>query len=475
MLILFVITLTVLLGFSALVVDLGMARSKKRQIQNTADSSALAAAQVLPVTATADADAKSYASTNLAGGSFPWNTCTDSGALPRTASSPCISYDNSYNRVRVRVPTQTYAALFGRILGRSTLSTGAVAEARVRNAGLSGTLPFSLFAGVGSGEVCIKSGSTGTTTAPCSGSVNGDFNMLDVSQYGNEVLHTDSPNPHPYCEGNADNKLMQNIAMGVDHDLTVYVGTEILDGCYNAGPNTLKNLTGNKSNPFDEGLLSGSGFPDGEAARLQRTSALAPVGLQSVRKVAGVSGVDNTGLWEFISPSLEGSGSVPSSCWPSVFGAIVSNGAYTADEKELLMHVALGTCVGNYAGGGYSAPVFARNTVTESPIDLYDIQLSPRFVYLPRFAESGPCGNNSYCLHITNFRAVFLQTLNGDCNATSCNITYEPGPWNPASIGKNNKKASEVTGWVLPAKMLPGDIGERPGIVGQNRYIELVK
>ena len=61
-LVLFALMLVVMLGFSALVIDLGMARSKKRQIQNTADSSALAAAQVLPVTATADADAKAYAS-----------------------------------------------------------------------------------------------------------------------------------------------------------------------------------------------------------------------------------------------------------------------------------------------------------------------------------------------------------------------------------------------------------------------------
>lgn len=465
LLVMFAILLVVLLGFSALVVDLGMARSKKRQIQNTADSSALAAAQVLPVTATADADAKSYASTNLSDGSFPWSTCTDSAPLTQTASSPCISYDTSYNRVRVKVPQQSYTTLFGRILGRSTMRASAAAEARVRNAGLSGTLPFSLFSGAGSGEVCIKSNSNGTAPPPCDGSTNGNFNMLDVNQFGNAVLNT-TP-----CNNGENERIEQNIAMGIDHDLTIYAGTTITDACYNAGPNTLRQSTGNKSSSFDSGILHGSGFPDGGNARLRRTSVLAGVGYASTRTVAGAT-IDNTGLWQFVNPSIQGSGSVPATCWPSVFAAVLTNPDPLA--QQLLMHAALATCIADYRNGGYTGTVFDRDSASESPLDIYDIQLSTRFAYLPQFAQSGPCGNG-YCLQVLRFRAVYLQTLFGGCSGSSCDINYEPGPWNPASVGAGNKKADQISGWVIPARMLPGNIGDGPGIIGQNRYVELVK
>ena len=86
--IIFVIVLIVLLGVGGLVVDLGFASQKARQIQNSADAAALAAAQSLPSTTNAVSTAQSYASTNLPDGSFPWSTCTDSSRPAGWSAGP---------------------------------------------------------------------------------------------------------------------------------------------------------------------------------------------------------------------------------------------------------------------------------------------------------------------------------------------------------------------------------------------------
>ena len=122
---------------AALVVDLGLARDTRRQSQNAADASALAAANrlyssgTLDLAAAADA-AKSYASTNFSTTDSAWSGCTDTGHLAVVSTaSDCISFDDAAapTRVRVVMPARRVDTPFGAIAGTSHVDVGSYAEA----------------------------------------------------------------------------------------------------------------------------------------------------------------------------------------------------------------------------------------------------------------------------------------------------------------------------------------------------------
>jgi Flp pilus assembly protein TadG len=135
-LIVVLLTSMVFIGLSSLVVDLGMARDTRRQAQNAADASALAAGNVLYLTGTASvanaiAAAKLYATTNYGVGTADWAACTDASALayhlPVTA---CISFDNSTapTTVRVKVPVRQVLTPFAGIWRVSSVPVSASAQ-----------------------------------------------------------------------------------------------------------------------------------------------------------------------------------------------------------------------------------------------------------------------------------------------------------------------------------------------------------
>src|SRR4029078_1701620 len=112
--------------------------------------------------------------------------------------------------------------------------------------------------------------------------------------------------------------------------------------------------------------------------------------------VAGRS-VNDAGLWEFIPQGVTLS-EVPTSCQRATFDSIDS--ASTGANRKDNMRLALLGCFSDYGNGvGCStAPgtgqVFIRNSQTESPIDVYDMQLTPRFAYVPQIVETVfPTGN----------------------------------------------------------------------------------
>jgi Flp pilus assembly protein TadG len=145
---------------AALVVDLGLARDTRRQSQNAADASALAAANALypgaaacttPVGATppclqdAVNAARSYASTNFSVTDADWSGCTDAGHyyVP-PGSTPCISFaDNAGvpsatrpTKVRVIIPTREVTTGFGVVAGVRRVEISAMARGVV-DGGLS--------------------------------------------------------------------------------------------------------------------------------------------------------------------------------------------------------------------------------------------------------------------------------------------------------------------------------------------------
>jgi hypothetical protein len=133
------ITATVLFVIAAMVVDLGLARDTRRQSQNAADASALAAANALYATGPADlaaatATAKNYALVNFSVPLSEWAGCTDPTPLAvPSASTPCISFDSATqpNRVRVRIPIREVKTGLGAAAGVSKVDVGSVAEAEL--------------------------------------------------------------------------------------------------------------------------------------------------------------------------------------------------------------------------------------------------------------------------------------------------------------------------------------------------------
>ncbi len=154
--------LTVMLGMSALVVDIGAARHAKRKAQNLSDSASLAAAQELgdatqtPAQRMADATLQvttyvqrqqptppsGFASWNAA-----WTACTDPGHLevvsgagscisfggpdPLTTSDPPVSATEAPAKVRVRVPASTVQPYFTKAVGAPDIQVAAASTAAI--------------------------------------------------------------------------------------------------------------------------------------------------------------------------------------------------------------------------------------------------------------------------------------------------------------------------------------------------------
>jgi hypothetical protein len=126
---------------AALVIDLGLARDTRRQSQNAADASALAAGNKLYTNAgtvdftSAESEAKNYALANFDVPLSAWGGCTDPDKLSvPSASSECISYDHATKptKVRVRIPVRNVKTGFGSLAGVSQIPIDAVARAALK-------------------------------------------------------------------------------------------------------------------------------------------------------------------------------------------------------------------------------------------------------------------------------------------------------------------------------------------------------
>jgi hypothetical protein len=270
--------------------------------------------------------------------------------------------------------------------------------------------------------------------------------------------------------------MIDNIAIGADHLFTTYNGTELVDNCGQDGPNTIPPRTGNDVNAFDLGIAHASTTQtsDGGGGRLTR-------GQYNKATVMGQQ-LDNKPMWEFIPLGLPttGANAVPASCTRETFNAISSTPANTYQSR---METALELCFTDYEAGPtgngtpYPGVVFGANTNPfgpEVPIDLYDIQLSPRFAYVPQFVQTVPPNGSSSNLNISSFRAVYMWDLYANCS-NSCGVDFAPGPWNTTAIGGSNDKAVAMTAFVFDNKMLPSSLRGDPSSVGQNNYVQLIK
>jgi hypothetical protein len=477
----FALLLVVIMGVAALVVDIGYVSNEKRQLQNSVDSAALAGAQDLPILTEAVSTVKSYMSTNYPNATLDWAGCTD----PDKSSDPdgivwaslvgetdCISFDTSFTQIRVKAPRQTYETSFARVLGTDTLEAGAVAQARSVSAGFGSIQPFALFSGFTAGLSCLKQGPSGHRIQTCDDPESGNFGLLDITQYGNTTLKT------PQRCGNSfqQSRMIDNIALGADHEFTVY-GEAPPDGwgATVEGPNTLPPRTGNDVNAFDLGMVHATSTEtsDGGGGRLKRYPTTWPG--YPTATVMGVT-LDNMPLYRFIPSSLTTTDGVPASCLRSAFDDLV-NALPTAQQRAAIQGQ-METCITEYEDGGYTGVVFDGNTdptgTTEVPVDQYDIQLSPRFAYVPQFVQATPPSGSSSNLNIASFRSIYIEDVYANCN-NGCAVDFAPGPWNTSALGAANDKAVAMTAWVFPDGMLPEELRGNPSGVGQSHYIQLFK
>jgi Flp pilus assembly protein TadG len=515
------LTLVVMLGFAAFAVDLGAVYNARRQDQSAADVAALGAAQDLQgsdATIVAQVRTLVEGTLELPAGTLDFNSCgtanvadVDSVDTLFTDAS-CIARNAARTQLQVRLPTQTYSSIFGSLVGVDGFQHSAFAIAGRGRAGFGGPLPFAMSAGAGGGDgyVCLKTGPGGHAARPCDGPSSGNLGYVDFAFFGDPELGTTVD-----CSGK--DHIPNNIAVGADHELSrygdvaVWGNAVVLDTAAPCGsvpqPNSVDTSTGNMPARVGSGIYAGTSFSDGKDARLTRTDPKLFDGASSTRSVAGKT-LDDNPLWAFIAPT---GSDVPDSCERDQFfgvgggldtdnDLIFSNLPDGVEEhvdgmtKKERMRKLLQRCLAHYNGtswdddgalvpadpvvgcGGNACTdaVFAVNSSSTDSPDLYDIQYTSRFAYVPELTSAFPSGSQT--VRIGHFRAVFLQRLLIDCNSNACDYDFEPGVgYN--SPGGSSDKADSVTAFVLPANSLPNGLGsdDAPFAVGRNRAIKLLR
>lgn len=109
-LVLWVVSLTAMLGFVALALDLGNDVQAATNIQNVADAAAIAGASQLPDTGQATVVAQEVVAKY---GITDWTGCTGAptGFNPRQGN--CIAFSSDQQTVWVEIPAQSVPSLFG--------------------------------------------------------------------------------------------------------------------------------------------------------------------------------------------------------------------------------------------------------------------------------------------------------------------------------------------------------------------------
>ena len=254
------VMMVALLGFSALAVDVANARQNHRQLQNAADSAALAAGQDLPHMVTAIQTVKDYAERNYDVPVSDWNGCRDSERLALTPDvlhdNQCISFPADRSRVRVNLPNQTVDTFFGSVFGHDSLGFRADATAGAVVARADRIIPAAVTGPMGTGLLCIEQAGN---NQDCANRERGQFGSLN------------SPRLNMFRPSSNVTQTAQaiNYAMNLDHSIEEFEAfPQVCDGgivapCVstNEGTNLVANhvvtTTGNDVPPVTEGYVTG--------------------------------------------------------------------------------------------------------------------------------------------------------------------------------------------------------------------------
>lgn len=466
-------SMVVLLGFVAVAIDAaGFGFNERRQAQSAADVGALAAVQFAqPVNnghpecgglsglalsrCNGAVEARNVANATLDDPSLA--TWTDSsrcatppgGYTTVPAVSACIAFNVNNQRAWVRIPTMDIPTSIAKVIGFNAISVSADAIAGTEFAALgAGVMPFMMTGGsAGADYNCLKSGPN-PNFGPCSEVFPevGNFGWADFYMYGDETLGYSRE-----CSGGTQNRLVANIARGVDHPLGLHptgTGPVIHEraSCpdFNAEPNGFDSQTGNGT-ALEQGILYGGSFyaTSPYPGRIQDSSGYL------VRNSGGPTPaalVDNTPLWDYLLPSL------PGPC----------SGVSAPADME--------TCIG-----------WAKSTQTV--IFNNDLVKAKRYGWVPEVWEPDFTGNP---YHIRLFRPVYLDTTWFACSNNDCTIMHTPGvadsgascPADPPDAritcgtpGNHNKNMEAVTAYILHPDIVPDNAKTPfPGAENQRTY-----
>jgi len=257
----------------------------------------------------------------------------------------CVSFNISFTRIRVELPDQAVPTTFARVIGIDSLTTSAAAEVFVNVPPSRRGIPFAMTPGGGSDTDirCVR------LDTGCSGPTNQDVAIIDAPQVGNPVLGTTRScgrfwsvpqiDGQPNSDATLGPRVRINAAMGFDHTIVVYDGGTLRTddfGAWNSDcslgthtplPNALfaveiDNLIGQFGsataitymNGVYEGLVWGSGFPDGPLPRLRRDMNTEQRTITNTP--GGDKTIDDRPLWTYI-----GSGTIPGECAATKFVA----------------------------------------------------------------------------------------------------------------------------------------------------------
>jgi hypothetical protein len=255
-LLIFVLAMTVLLGFTAMAIDIGLFYEDRRHLQNSADAMALAGVQELPLDPiTADQKAREWAANNGISDSEIQSIEVQTGLAPN-------------DTVHVELE-RNYSWIFARVLGKTNSPVGAQAAARIGSlAGGFGAMPWALLEG---DSLCLDANGDAIFNADCavkvgagSSAITGWYGALDYdgngggsAEYESNIVDNETANsycvvsePSPECDAYAINALTGNKVGGTGQGIDDRLAAEPTSGC---------NTNGNDVDEFDEVFVPNPG------------------------------------------------------------------------------------------------------------------------------------------------------------------------------------------------------------------------
>lgn len=510
------VSMAMLLVFAAFAIDLGTVYLHRQDDQTAADLAVIAAAADRFEDVQAATTAADTLNANL-GTSFTvadMNTCPSitmpSGWVTYTNYN-CLARDASWTKMLLQVPPQSTPTGFARLAGVNAIDHSAFAVVAVLSPNKGGVLPVIAHANAGAYQ-CLKVGASNVPDDQCSDNNSGNFGLANFGQFGNQELGTVND-----CGGDGKSRMADHLAMGLDHDVSRYLfrphNTNVVIDTVSCGtqpaPNAVETLTGNVPNWVAAGMIDQATFSDGRPARLRRVGGMSWFD----ETVIDSKPVDDTPLWEFIDTNLS-SANVPRSCWSDQFvgdggGLNPDNDAEMSDigipSDPVVVHLLnipvedrmiklIERCFAHYRGdlwtdnGAYNPgepaagctgpcddPIFKKNTEREFP-DFYDIQLSPRFAYVPVTNADPSTWSGGTALTIDSISPIYLQRIyGGNCDTNGCDISFDPGHGYTSTVATD--KISAFTAFLFPRGTLPDglDLPSAPVEIGSHRYVRLIR